>query len=395
MFDVKVSYCLGCKVKITCTNNHIYKVNIYNNKNNKLLLSTFSFDEIHYPKTYLINYRVEVILNDNVVYTEIFDLTNKRVKINFTSPSLGDTISWISQVDKFQKLNKCQVFVNIKNFRDLFVDVYDNLKFIDYVPEQKPSGNTLIPGMQSLSCKGFNCFYEICECYYAEYDLGCFLGPNEVISEFTPTDIKDGSIQKAASDILGMDFEEIRPNIKIENTVNNFEKPYVCIAVQSTSQYKYWNNSNGWQEVCDYLISIGYDVVCIDKEQEFGFDNYINKQPKNIKDKSGNLPIQERITDIYNCQFFIGLGSGLSWLAWSLNKPVIMISGFSHPKSEFQSDYRVFNDSVCNSCWNDKDIIHGNKPWSWCPRNKNFECSKSITSEMVIEKINQLIKTLI
>jgi hypothetical protein len=388
--QIEISYCLGCKVRVSCPNGNIYKVEIWDNKNNKLLLSGLSYDDLHYTKTYLINYKVNIYLDSELIYSDVFDLKDKRVKINFTSPSLGDTISWISQVDKFQKTNNCQVFVNIKNYKDLFSE-YDNLNFIEYQPTEPPKGTTLIPGMNSLSCKKFNCFFDFCQCYYAEYDLGCFLGPNEVISEFTPCDIKDGSIQKAASDILGMEYEEIRPNILIKNKNSNFTKPYVCIAVQSTAQYKYWNNKNGWQVVCDYLISKGYDVVCIDKEKEFGFNDFVNKQPVGVIDKSGNIDLQDRITDIYNCEFFIGLGSGLSWLAWSIGKPVIMISGFSHPKSEFITPYRVFNDTVCNSCWNDKEIIHGNKPWEWCPKDKNFECSVEITPDMVIEKVNQLI----
>lgn len=389
--QIEISYCLGCKVRVSCPNGNIYKVEIWDNKNNKLLLSGLSYDDLHYTKTYLINYKVNIYLDSELIYSDVFDLKDKRVKINFTSPSLGDTISWISQVDKFQKTNNCQVFVNIKNYKDLFLESYDNLNFIEYQPTEPPKGTTLIPGMNSLSCKKFNCFFDFCQCYYAEYDLGCFLGPDEVISEFTPCDIKDGSIQKAASDILGMEYEEIRPNIVIKNKNNNFTKPYVCIAVQSTAQYKYWNNKNGWQVVCDYLISKGYDVVCIDKEKEFGFNDFVNKQPVGVIDKSGNIDLQDRITDIYNCEFFIGLGSGLSWLAWSIGKPVIMISGFSHPKSEFITPYRVFNDTVCNSCWNDKEIIHGNKPWEWCPKDKNFECSVEITPDMVIEKVNQLI----
>jgi len=389
--QIEISYCLGCKVRISCPNGNIYKVEIWDNKNNKLLLSGLSYDDLHYAKTYLINYKVNIYLDSELIYSDVFELKDKRVKINFTSPSLGDTISWISQVDKFQKTNNCQVFVNIKNYKDLFLESYDNLNFIEYQPTEPPKGTTLIPGMNSLSCKKFNCFFDFCQCYYAEYDLGCFLGPDEVISEFTPCDIKDGSIQKAASDILGMEYEEIRTNILIKNKNSNFTKPYVCIAVQSTAQYKYWNNKNGWQVVCDYLISKGYDVVCIDKEKEFGFNDFVNKQPVGVIDKSGDIDLQDRITDIYNCEFFIGLGSGLSWLAWSIGKPVIMISGFSHPKSEFITPYRVFNDTVCNSCWNDKEIIHGNKPWEWCPKDKNFECSVEITPDMVIEKVNQLI----
>lgn len=387
---IEISYCLGCKVRVNCPNGNIYKIEIWDSKNNTLLLSGMSYGDLHYTKTYFIKYRVDIYLDSHLIYSDTLNLENRRVKINFTSTSLGDTISWISQVDKFQRENNCEVFVNIKKYGELFTD-YTNLNFIDYQPIEKPTGSTLIPGMDSLSCKRFNCFFDFCQCYYAEYDLGCFLGPNEVISEFTPTDIKDGSIEKAASDILGLDYEELKPKITIKNKENNFKKPYVCIAIQSTAQYKYWNNKNGWQIVCDYLISKGYDVVCIDKEKEFGFDGFTNIQPSGIIDKSGDINLQDRITDIYNCEFFIGLGSGLSWLAWSLNKPVIMISGFSHPKSEFFTPYRVFNQNVCNSCWNDKSIIHGSKPWGWCPRNKNFECSTEITPEMVIEKINQLI----
>ena len=116
--------------------------------------------------------------------------------------------------------------------------------------------------------------------------------------------------------------------------------------------------------------------------------NYI---PKNAINKTGDFPLQERITDIHNCEFFIGLGSGLSWLAWALNKPVVLISGFSNPISEFQTPYRVFNEKVCNSCWNDLDENFDASNWLWCPRGKKFECSSQITPEMVIEKINLLV----
>ena len=92
-----------------------------------------------------------------------------------------------------------------------------------------------------------------------------------------------------------------------------------------------------------------------------------------------------------NCEFFIGLGSGLSWLAWACEKPVIMISGFSDPRSEFYTPYRVHNKNVCNSCWNDKTLPFERGNWLWCPRNKNFECSKQITFEMVKEKIDNCI----
>jgi autotransporter strand-loop-strand O-heptosyltransferase len=143
--------------------------------------------------------------------------------------------------------------------------------------------------------------------------------------------------------------------------------------------------------VVKYLQEKGYEVVCIDKYANFGSGKNFNKIPENATNKTGELPLQERITDLLHCEFFIGLGSGLSWLAWSLNKPVILISGFSKPMAEFDTPYRVFNENVCNGCWNDENLKFDPSNWLWCPRNKNFECTKQITFQMVKEKIDLLI----
>ena len=165
----------------------------------------------------------------------------------------------------------------------------------------------------------------------------------------------------------------------------------MCIATQSTAQAKYWNNPDGWKKIVDYLKSKGLDVVCIDKDKNFGNGKFFNEMPENAIDKTGDLPLEDRISDLLNCEFFIGLGSGLSWLAWACNKPVVMISGFSNPISEFFNPYRVHNPNVCNSCWNDTAETFNFNDWAYCPRNKNFECSKEISFEMVKSKIDQLL----
>ena len=96
---------------------------------------------------------------------------------------------------------------------------------------------------------------------------------------------------------------------------------------------------------------------------------------------------------MHNCEFFIGLGSGLSWLAWGVGKDVVLISGFSNEQTEFYTPYRVINKSVCNSCWNRHKFDPSN--WNWCPDHegteREFECSKQITFEMVKEQIDKLI----
>ena len=69
-----------------------------------------------------------------------------------------------------------------------------------------------------------------------------------------------------------------------------------------------------------------------------------------------------------------------------------MISGFTDPTLEFYTPYRVHNKNVCNSCWNDVDCSFDRSDWLWCPRGKNFECSREITFDMVKEKIDLCIQ---
>jgi autotransporter strand-loop-strand O-heptosyltransferase len=136
----------------------------------------------------------------------------------------------------------------------------------------------------------------------------------------------------------------------------------------------------------DHLNSQGYQVVVIQKQ---------GTSLKGVIDKTGNFDILERAVDIYHSQFLIGIGSGLSWLAWSLSKPVIMISGFSDPKCEFSTkNYRIINKNVCNGCFNDPAHKFDRGDWNWCPRLKDterrFECTTSITPEMVFDAIKSI-----
>jgi hypothetical protein len=86
-------------------------------------------------------------------------------------------------------------------------------------------------------------------------------------------------------------------------------------------------------------------------------------------------------------EFFVGLSSGLSWLAWACGIPVVMISGFTHPTNEFATPYRIINFHTCNSCWNDPRHRFDHKDFLWCPRHKDtprqFECTRLIAAEHV------------
>ena len=89
---------------------------------------------------------------------------------------------------------------------------------------------------------------------------------------------------------------------------------------------------------------------------------------------------------------FIGLSSGLAWLAWTVGTPVIMISGFTKPWYEFSNNYRIHKDDVCNGCWNDVDIKFDNSNWMFCPRNRGFICSKAILPKDVTDVVKKVIQ---
>ena len=299
-----------------------------------------------------------VKINGEVV--DKFNIKDKRVYISFESKSLGDTIAWIPYCEVFRKKHGCQLIVSTF-LNSLFIDQYPNIKFIE-------------PG-------------EIVSNIHAQYRLGLFYTSEGVYDKNKhPFDFKKISLQKMSTNILGLDYEEVRPLLKLPNVP---KKKKVGIGFHSTAQAKYWNNPDAWQSVIDHLNALGYECIIYSKEG----DGYMNNHyPKGVTIyKGGNL--QEVINDLSECEFFIGLSSGLSWLAWACKLPVILISGFTEKWLETTlNTYRVINEKVCNGCFNSYRFDAGD--WNWCPLHKNtdrmFECSKQISSEMVIKEINKI-----
>jgi len=121
----------------------------------------------------------------------------------------------------------------------------------------------------------------------------------------------------------------------------------------------------------------------------------VSKEPTNLKNiiNQTNQPIEATINNINHCEFYIGIGHGPAWIAWALNKPVIMISGFSK-SCEFKEGCKRITtpEGFCSGCFNDTSLPFDRGGWDNCPRNKDFECSTSITPEMVIETIDEVIE---
>ena len=297
---------------------------------------------------------------ENNVFISDFCPDPEAYHIINESPSLGDIIAWIPMVDKFQK--EKNVKVNLYTpYGEIFQKAYPNINF-NYYNTKPPLGERV---------KTIATFEIIDGKKWSEYNL-----------------------QELAAKLLGVEYQETRPKIALPaNPKNNFKRKYVCISVQSTAQFKYWNNPTGWDETVAYLNSIGYDVVCIDKSSSFGIEGAMNRMPKNCIDRTGDFSFEERINDLMYCDFFIGLTSGLSWLAWGLGKPVVFISGISLPKTDLYTPYRVTNTdpSICHGCASEPTFVFDKYDWNFCPKKKDFQCTKEISFGMVKSKIDMLI----
>jgi len=304
-------------------------------------------------RQYFTRWTTKVWENDNLVYENTLNYEGKRVYIAFDSKSLGDTISWVPYAEEFRKVHNCEVVVSTF-WNHLFESVYPDLKFVH--------PGTTVNGIHGM------------------YKLGWFYNV-----DMQPTKPNLIPLQQTATDILGLEYKEIQPKIHYEIKERPYAEKYVTIATNSTAGCKFWTRE-GWQETINYLTSLGYKVVNVSKENN-PFENQIR-----ITDTS----MENTMNVIHHSEFFIGLSSGLSWLAWGMGKHVVMISNFTTPDHEFQSNCtRIINLSVCNGCWNKPEFTFDKGDWDWCPVHKgterHFECHKSITSDMLIKQIQHLL----
>jgi autotransporter strand-loop-strand O-heptosyltransferase len=317
-----------------------------------LTSNRWAMPSVHYYR----KWRIKVTGDDNQQFD--FEPKNKNVLIAFHSSSLGDSIAWIPYVEEFRKKHECVMYCSTHQ-NHLFESVYKDIIFIK--PDTFP------------------------ENLYATYNIGWFSPPWGGVRHEQPNDYRIIPLQQTITDIIGLPYKEIVPKIATSTKPRPIPEKYVVIAEHSTANAKHWHHKNGWQNIVNYLNNKGLKVMVISKQ---------GSTLKNVINKCGDFPIEMRINQIQHAEFMITIGSGLAWVAWALGKKVVMISGFSKPICEFQSNcIRVINDDVCNGCFNDLRYEFDRGEWDWCPAHKGterqFECSKTITTEMVIKQIEE------
>jgi autotransporter strand-loop-strand O-heptosyltransferase len=332
---------------------------------------------VNSSKRFYVRFGIEVWSLDQAgeatqVMTHDYSARGRTVLVQFPVGTLGDILAWFPYAARFGAVHGCRLICAMSPLIiPLLRDAYPEIRFVTH---------------EEVVAERLN------EVAYATYAMGLFFDDKDCI--FQPTDFRHVGLHRTAGYILGVDPAEAPPRLALPDESRPIAEPYVCIAVQSSTQAKHWNNPNGWYEVIAHFKARGYRVICIDQKRVHGGGMVWNHIPNGAEDETGDRPLTERARWLRHGAAFVGLSSGLSWLAWAAGTPVVLISGFTHPTNEFTTPYRVINWHACNSCWNDVRVRFDHKDFLWCPRHtgteRQFECTRLITGEQVISVIGRI-----
>jgi autotransporter strand-loop-strand O-heptosyltransferase len=362
----RFSFIDGASIEIIGNVHEFYQVQFIDTANDEVVHQGVIQNNqwIRTARSYFTQWKINIFRkSDNAqVFSHVYDCKDQRVYIALESKALGDTLAWLHSVEEFREKHACQMICSTF-MNDLFAEKYPEIEFVE-------------PGV-------------VVSDLYAMYRLGWFYEADGNIDyNKNVRNFREQPLGETASDILGLDYSGIRPRIKAVDLPRPMDQDYVCIAVHSTAQAKYWNNRTGWEKTVRFLNDSGYQVVLLSKE---GREHMNNKAPGGII-YIPEGPLEQIINYLKHAKLFIGIGSGLSWLSWAIGCPTCLVSGFSYPYSEMKDCIRIAPDeSICCGCFNRYRLDPGD--WNWCPDHKNtaraFECTKSITAEQVISALQK------
>ena len=291
------------------------------------------------------------------------ELIEPRTLVEIVSDALGDNVGAMSIIEKWRKETGKKVTV-ICNHPDLFRSSYRDIMI------------------------------------YKKSDTNVKFAPEEGIwhvNNVSHTERINSTYKFDVPLLVGYakDFNISSEGVVLKVDGVNGERPikskYVCIGVHSTTQCKYWNHPGAWDELCKMLRKKGLTPVAVEKDFSFGIPGHMNEVPSKAVKKIG-LPFNEVLNYIQHAEMFIGLSSGLTWIAQGLGKPTVIISNATSKDNEYIDDktLRIYEESVCHGCFHKYPFNTGD--WLWCPVYRNdearrFICTKAITPESVMEQI--------
>ena len=308
------------------------------------------------------NWTIKLYADEVLQETVEWTLEGQEATVEFGSSSLGDTLSFMGQLHTMidtHKLSKLYVKTH-KSW------LFDRAAYADM-------NIHIVPWSE--------------ETHGAKFEVGVFYTMEEPWKrQEHKYDWRQIPLGKIASDRLGLEYTETKPILAREFLVGKAKSKLdqVVFANDSTARAKYWNNPTGWQDMINWWNQNGIRPLRSSNEEAVGIDTGTFEQLPESLEKVAEAMLRSK--------YFIGISSGLSWLAWALDVPVVMISGFTDAYVEFEDKcIRINNPQTCHGCWGWSVFDKGD--WNWCPAWKDtprhFECTKKITANMIISKIEE------
>ena len=352
---IEISFVNGPKVEVFGPHNESYKIEFIDGRTDKIIHSS-TIKNGMWTKCYK-SYYIPWVIKINGKIKHKLDLKDQIVKISLESKSIGDTLEWTPQVLEFATKNQCKVALS--TFHNEWFKGLKEYKDIIFTK----------PGERFQA--------------YAHYQIGWFKSKNNDWDNPNdhPTPPNTIPLIQTATDILGLSHISKNTGLNFKLKSRPIKDKYICIGPQSTAGLKEWPHQN-WRKLAKILHAEGYKVVSLSLSG-FKGTNIISK---------AKLPWEELFNYLHHADLFIGLGSGLSWVNWALNKHTVMINNFVPYGYDIPNNLtKIENHKVCNGCWVNKDYIFDPGDWDWCPvfqgTEKQHICQKSITVDQVYNKV--------
>lgn len=191
-------------------------------------------------------------------------------------------------------------------------------------------------------------------------------------------------------------------NYASQNTSFNLPENYIVIQASSANNkatYKNWDIEK-WLELFKYLQikSPSSTLVLLGDNTELHLNEKINSANyQNVLSLIGKTTLNDAMEIIYQCQFYIGLDSGLMHIAVALNKPTFTIWGASNPNlygyEWLGAKHKIVSLNLdCAPCssWLNANTSRVSNP-ALCP---DFKCIKGISVEMVKGELEKFIENI-
>ena len=277
---IRFDFNRGCRVMLPARTEGTWRVRLRDlDTGNTLFQSENAGALVSSAKRWFVRFRIEVWLIEQEgaeprpILTHDYNPRDRDVLVQFPVGTLGDILAWFPYAARFAERHPdSRITCALSDkFVPLLRDAYPNLRLLTHeeLAEQR-----------------------LADRMYATYSLGLFFNDTEHVNQ--PTDFRQVGLHRTAGYILGVDPIEEAPRIVLSDNTRPVAEPYVCIATQSSTQCKYWNNPNGWREVVGFLKENGYRVICIDQKPLHGSGLIWNHIPHGTEDETGDRPLAER-----------------------------------------------------------------------------------------------------